>query len=315
MNPDDYVASSLRDPLLWPMTPLVRQSVLSGMANRAVLELQQVDSGVDIIVAHGEAAAAYYEYEWWFKAAAHFLRLNGHRLQGRAADLGSGTGVAACVLSKFTDVREVFAVEYSKVFTTRVMPVVFRRFGGRVEKIQRVVGDFNALQFDDGSVDVIAEINSFHHSEALDTTLGECWRVLRPGGILIAIDRAWPDSFSREELEDMLDRQLADELRPKYGIHQSTNFTRRDWGEHEYRVCEWMTAFEKQGFDAAVLVQGAPDVRAVKRLLSSIPSFRISVVLAAIAYCGGKRRLRIYGWNPQEKVIFICMKPKGSQRE
>lgn len=297
----------LREPLYWPIAPPVRPAVLAGMANRAKVELGQVENGVDIVAAHGEAAAGYPEYKRLIHGASLFLRLTGHPLGMRAADLGSGTGVAACILSKFRMIQKVFAVEYSEIFVTRVMPVVFQRFGARVDKIQRVVGDFNALRFEDNTLDIIAEINAFHHSEALELTLKECWRVLRPGGVVIAIDRAWPDDNTQDQLEDMLNQQLPAYLKLKYAIAEGADFTRRDWGEHERKLSQWIDAFQQQGFAVTALVQGFPRVRGIGRVLKGLPAFLASVLLASLAYRFGQRKLWIYGFTPQ-KVLFVCIK-------
>ena len=305
---DKHSLANMREPLFWPIMPSVRNAALRGMANRAKSELHQVESGVDIVTAHGEAVANYPKYKQLIGGASLFLRLIGqHPLRGLAADLGSGTGVAACILSKFEGIDQIFAVEYSEPFVTDIMPVVFERFKARVHKIQRVVGDFNNLQFEDNSLDIVVELAAFHHSEALDLTVKECWRVLRPGGVLLAIDRAWPDSYSQEQLDGMLDRQFSNDMKRKYGISESANFTRHDWGEHEYRFSQWFATFEQAGFDTVALMQNYPRVRGLNRVLRRLPTFGVSVVFASFAYRSGRRRLWIYGLAPH-RVLFICIK-------
>jgi SAM-dependent methyltransferase len=159
---------------------------------------------------------------------------------------------------------------------------------------------------------VIVEIASFHHAENLDTTLRECARVLRPGGVLIAIERAHPDHVSDAELEILLDRSLSVERKRQYGVPEDQVFTRRDWGEHEYRIMQWLAAFERAGFDAACLRPWRVGRRYLDALLSRLPVFWASLSAAAMVYRFGGRRLVFYSrWL--KHTLFVCVRrPSGA---
>jgi SAM-dependent methyltransferase len=298
-------SGALKDPVYWSTSEFVRQEAVTGMANRASFELDQVGEGVDIGKAHGETAGRYRQYEQLYLGARRFLRKAGLPMRGQAADLGSGTGVAACILSRFDTIDRVWAVEISEPFVRDVMPVVFNENQARQEKIQRVVGDFSRLEVADNSLGVIAEIDSFHHSESLNVTLKECWRALRPGGVIAAIDRAWPDHTTQAQLDAMLDKEFPDHMKTKYNIPLSDRFTRRDWGEHEYTLRQWLEAFSQAGFDAAALRQYHPP--ALNSLLLKLPTFNLSIDQAALGYRLGGRKLWIYGFAPT-RVTFIAVK-------
>jgi SAM-dependent methyltransferase len=300
--------SQLRDPLYWPMTPIIHTKAMESMDNRAKVEMGEVKGGIDIADVHGQAVKNYPTFDRLINGAAAFLNGIGRPLHGRGADLGSGTGVGACITAKMPLVSEVYAVECSELFVTQVMPEVFSKFSGPVEKIQRVVGDFNALHVENESLDFLVEIDSYHHSEDLALSARESFRVLKPGGIVVAVDRAWPDHVTQAELDAKLDKEFNPNLKRKYAIPENVRFTRRDWGEHEYTLKQWEIVFQDSGFETIAFLQRRPYIRGANFLLTRIPSLQISYWLASWFYRPAHgRRFAIYGWAPQQ-VVFIFIK-------
>jgi ubiquinone/menaquinone biosynthesis C-methylase UbiE len=120
-----------------------------------------------------------------------------------------------------------------------------------------VIGTFDTLELPDNSVDFILEIDSLHHSDNLVKTLKESARVLKKEGVLIAIDRCHPNSFTDKEVEKALGITYSNEFLKSNGYPQNIILTRRDNGEHEYRLFEYENAFNKAGleiFSAKVFV-------------------------------------------------------------
>jgi len=304
---EDRGSARLRPPLRWKTTALVREAAVEGMSSRAEFELDQISAGSDIASAHGETVGRYRQYEQLFHGADRFARRIGTPLQGRVADLGSGTGTAACIFSKMPSVQEVLAIEISEPFVREVMPIVFQEHQGQVEKIQRVVGDFNHLDLPAESLDIITEIDSFHNSEDLSNTLKECWRVLRPNGMIVAVDRGWPDRYTQAKLDAMLDQEFPEHMKIKYDIPLAQHFTRRDWGEHEYTLRQWFGYFEEAGFDTGALLQWHPPF--ANRLFLKLPTFNLSIAMAANAYRRGARRMWIYGFAFNRVLFFAVKRP------
>ncbi|MBU2609593.1 MAG: class I SAM-dependent methyltransferase [Chloroflexi bacterium] len=295
--------NELKPALTWGMTDLALIAAKEAMENRANVEMDALDNGQSLEETHGQAVRDYAQFEQLIGGAFAFLQKIKKTARGVAVDMGSGTGVGACILSGLEQVEKVYAVEFSEYFVEKIMPVVFEKFEAQNVKVQRVVSDFNRLDVEDGSLNIVLDIDSFHHSEDFDKTLDECSRALAKDGVIIAIDRAWPDSYTQEQFKTMLDRELPDRLKQKYGIPPGQSFTRRDFGEHEYTIQQWFDYFERHGFEPAVFLLRHPP--AMNRIWLRLPTFKFSMALSGLLYRFGFRRLWAYGFATT-RVMFVC---------
>lgn len=294
-----------KDVLYWKMTDLALQKAKEGMDNRAKQESSALEQGIDIKATHGQALRDFTQLSELILAGFDFLKKIGRLQNGQAADVGSGTGVGAGILSRLPFISKVYAVEFSEQFVLSIMPVVFESIQADTAKIQRVVGDFNNLEIPDQSLAYVLDIDSFHHAEDLGYTLRECARVLQPGGVILAVDRAWDDHYTRAELEAKLDVELNDTLKKKYGIPEGQSFTRRDFGEHEYTMREWQDQFAQQGFDSMIFSQWHPP--ALNRIWLKLPMQKLFMSLNAALYRLGVRRFFIYGFGSTRR-LFVSIK-------
>jgi ubiquinone/menaquinone biosynthesis C-methylase UbiE len=297
--------SKLNPPVFWGLTDLAHEVARKAMENRAIVEVDEVEKGQNLESVHGQALRDYKQFEQLIGGALSFIKKIGASAGGTAIDMGSGTGVGACILSRIDTVDKIFAVEFSEHFVDKVMPLVFEKYNANIEKIQRVVSDFNHLNIADNSLGIVLDIDSFHHSEDLDCTFQECYRVLAPNGIIIAIDRAWPDRYTRDRLEKMLDNEFPNHLKQKYNIPLDQHFSRRDFGEHEYTIKQWFTFFRQNGFEPAVFMLRHPP--ALNRFWLRLPAFEFSMALSSLLYRLGLRRLWAYGYS-KARVMFVCKK-------
>ncbi len=295
---------------VWDMTPWANLKAKAAMDARATREHQEVvEFQRDLKDVHGQALRDFTVFRRLIHGAFRFLKhlgwpRNPHSI---AVDMGSGTGVGATILSCLPFIRKVYAVEFSELFVDRIMPLTFERFGAAQDKIVRVVGDFNRLRLPDASVDIILDIDSFHHSENLIATLDECRRVLKPHGVVIAIDRGWPDHYTQDQLEAMLDVELNANLKRKYGIPPDQRFTRRDFGEHEYTWRQWEQFFAASGFRTHLFRLRHPP--GLNRVWLRLPTFEATVWLSARLARLGLRRHILYGWGKTRILIVATPQP------
>lgn len=299
----------LSEPQDWLSTELVRNDVIASMDIWGQ-KAKNITSKEDLVSTFGGTLTRYTFYNELIKSSDILLRAFGKCIFGIVLDLGSGTGVGASIISGFKTVQKVYAIEYSKSHVDNIMPYTFEYFPSRVEKIQRVVGDFNNLELDDESVDSIIEIGAFHHSENLETTLNESFRVLKPGGVLLGLDRTQPNHIPRQNLEEMLDIELKPEQKIRYGIPIEQSFTRRDWGEHEYHASDWLSNFKNAGFDPAIIQWKRFKFEKLNSIFHRGKLYRFNLIFSRLFYTFGKRSFHLSGPFGHQHSIIFAFKPK-----
>ena len=171
--------------------------------------------------------------------------------------------------------KSVLALEACEVMASRVMPKVASWIlGEEARKVIPVVGSFDDMELPDASLDFVMEIDSLHHSHGLARTLRECARVLKPGGRLLCFDRCHPNTLTDQQVEDMLSQVYSRDFLTAnhYPVH--ITLTRRENGEHEYRLFEWEAAFQAAGLRIVNRVEFGRVISAkaaVKGILSILP--------------------------------------------
>lgn len=139
-----------------------------------------------------DAFAAHFALEdrhWWFRAkralVVALLRRYGERA-GRVLDVGCGTGGMLRALADAGGPRGPVVVGLD---AAAVALALSRRRG-----LTRLVGGAaEALPFRDGTFDACLCLDVLYHRNVASETraLGECHRVLRPGGLLVVTDSAF----------------------------------------------------------------------------------------------------------------------------
>jgi ubiquinone/menaquinone biosynthesis C-methylase UbiE len=213
-------------------------------------------------------------------------------MHGAGIDLGGGVGCISCAAASKPEVKKVYCLEVVEKCVTHCQPIIKKKvLGPQAEKVLSVIGDFDQLTLPNQSLDFAFSWDAIHHSMDPVKTLTEAHRVLKPGGHLIIVDRAYDNSTTDQEIERMLNIVYSKEFLRQNFRDENMTLTRRQNGEHEYRYREWFEFFKKAGF-AEVFAGIAQSVDAPKND-AGIPEKRISFDMGAFR---------------KEKVIFVAKK-------
>lgn len=176
----------------------------------------------------------------------HFLK---QKLAGVGVEVGAGPLTFSSILATWPGVKKMYGIEICQPIVEELFPKVSHYvLGSQTEKVVGVVGSFDEMQLPDNSVDFIFDFFSLHHSLDINITLRECYRILKPGGFVLCFDKARPDTYSKADLDELLDATYGSDYNRHFGLSLEQKITRRMNGEREYRLQDWKQAFYKAGF-------------------------------------------------------------------
>lgn len=169
---------------------------------------------------------------------------------GRGLEVGAGLGVFSSMVTRgFPEVESIHAVEVVRGVVRDLQPIVARHVAGaRADRVVGVVGSFDDMAALGDSFDFCIEIGSLHHSDDLDRTLREISTRLKPGGTLVALDRAHRDGLPDVQRRLMLDLEYSAAWK-RANHYPDAPLTRRQNGEHEITLGEWRAAFARAGLE------------------------------------------------------------------
>jgi SAM-dependent methyltransferase len=171
----------------------------------------------------GAAAERYHSSEEWSALRGHLPAS-----RGTALDVGAGRGIASYALAK--DGFNVIALEPDP--SALVGAAAIKGLANELNLPIRVVEEVSEkLPFEDGAFDVVFARAVLHHTQDLEVACREFFRVIKPGGLFIAIRE---HVISREE--DLESFFKAHPLHSLYG------------GENAYLLSKYKDAIRSAGF-------------------------------------------------------------------
>ena len=177
------------------------------------------------------------------------------KVKGKVIELGAGICWLSSELSKIKDVNEVYSLEFSEYLLKDIAPGIMKKLNAEEEKITRVQGDFNSLPFEENKFDFAFIDAALHHATDLSHMLKEIKRVLKPGGIIIAI---------REPVLPTWRPWCKD----KFGEHDKANGIT----ENIYSLKEWKIYFNSAGLETK-MIPFMPKSTLYRRLLQPLMIF------------------------------------------
>ncbi len=201
------------------------------------------------------------------------------KISGVGLEVGAGPLTFSSILAKRGAVSKVYGVEICRPIIERLAPKVSDFIlGNKNNKVIGVVGSFDQIELPDESVDFIFDFFSLHHSNDLGVTLKECKRILKKGGFIICLDKARPNVYGQNDLDELMDTEYDYKYKKQFGLPIEPRLTRRMNGEREYRLKDWLNYFDKAGFEKADYylldkIVGSGWAVKVKKIISFLPVF------------------------------------------
>jgi len=171
-----------------------------------------------------EAARRYYASDEWSAIALHLPKDRGMR----ALDVGAGRGIASFALAKSGFEVTALEPDGSALVGAQAIRQLAREANLNIDVVQEAS---ERLPFGDCTFDVVFGRAVLHHTRNLSAACAEFHRVLRPGGVFMAVRE---HVITRaEDLEAFL---RAHELHFLYG------------GENAFKLDHYLESIEKAGF-------------------------------------------------------------------
>ncbi len=121
------------------------------------------------------------------------LKKCGLNFRGRILEVGAGGAWLSAELSKLPNIVEITATDISPKLLRDRAPQVFQLVNAKTAKITRMPADVHDLDFPDNYFDFVVCSAVLHEATNIVQALREVKRVLKPGGMFVAIrEPIWP---------------------------------------------------------------------------------------------------------------------------
>ena len=179
-------------------------------------------------------------------------------------DIATGIGWASCLFSNLDSIKKVHSVEMSKHRLDDLFEHCTKMLNANNSKIQRYLGSFYDLRFENESMDIVFISRSFHHANNPLKLLSECSRILKNNGTILIVGEHFitKKEWCRRFLSELL----------KYR-NFTTNFYELfrpdELGDHFYRVQDYNFMFKACGLSGNLIELPTSDVMYVVKKLNA----------------------------------------------
>lgn len=215
---------------------------------------------------------------WRIETMRQLRKSDPELFRGTVLEVGAGTAQISSQISRFTEISKIYSLDYDEYTVKNLMPLVQSSLNAETSKIIRVLGSYNKMDLPTASIDAVIAVGAMHHSEDLDATMRECYRVLKPGGKFIVSDYSLTNTLSQEEYSVLMNlpkkqSDAAEFIRDPINPNIITN---KSISEHPRPSFMYQTAAFNAGFNLDITFfdatkdNGGSLARLIRRLKDSI---------------------------------------------
>ena len=163
------------------------------------------------------------------------LKENVAEFHGRILEIGAGSCWLSSVLSKFPEVQEIYALDFSRRILTEIAPMVMDYLKANASKIVRVRGSFYDLLHLGKQFDFVVCDETLHHADYPIILLNQICNVLSEDGLFVSIREPIAPKLP---ILNFVGKRMFGFRERRLGVTENT-----------YTLSEWRKIFRHSGFE------------------------------------------------------------------